>query len=212
MNLSSAVSSNLNNRVNKIHTSFPAKVVSVSVDGTIVDVQPMIRNKNRSYPILFDIPFLTPSIGKVGLFYKPKVDDEVLIHCSESDFDSWYKTSVESNESNMMRHDMSNAIAVCGFDSVKNKKVLNKTTDLLIQTEKATIEIDVNGEIILNDGKDYLVRFSDLSSILQSIIDKFNAHTHTIQVDPSTGAGSSTATLPFVVENLQSMKTDRIRV
>jgi len=126
MSYSDSIFRAINNRVNQIHTTFPAKVVSVSKDGYTVDVKPMIRNKDRQYPVLFDVPFLTPSIGNKGLFFSPEIGDELLISCSESDFYLWYETGESSPESNMKRHDLSNAVAMMGFDSNKNKRAISK--------------------------------------------------------------------------------------
>jgi hypothetical protein len=206
MSYSDSIFRAINNRVNQIHTTFPAKVVSVSKDGYTVDVKPMIRNKDRQYPVLFDVPFLTPSIGNKGLFFSPEIGDELLISCSESDFYLWYETGESSPESNMKRHDLSNAVAMMGFDSNKNKRAMKKDEALAIEADKSSIVIKKDGEIVINNGKDYLVKFSDLKSILDSVIKNYNAHTHAVVNEAATPTPSQ------VIANINSFKVEDVRI
>lgn len=172
LELCRVVNSAISSQINKIHTSFPAKVVAVN--GLDIDVQPVMLVKQgsgtRKLPMIHCVPFLTPSVGNFGIYFTPKVGDEVLILCTEIPYDDWMISGQECLCLSNRRFDISDAVAICGFSSEPNRYIPEH--DLEIRTDKSSVVFS-GEEVILNGGSDTIPKYQNVHTIFTEIFEVF---------------------------------------
>ena len=91
----------------------------------------VIKNKlvSKKIPELGDVPICTPRAGNFIITMPIKVGDECLVIFSDTCFDAWFQSGGEENEQlSGRRHDLSDAIAICGVWNQK-KLVDNYSSD-----------------------------------------------------------------------------------
>lgn len=113
-----------------IRCAIPAQVVSFNAEKQTVEAQPLIREKlvDRQtgtisfvpLPVLVDIPVCFPQAGNFVLTMPVQPGDEVLLVFSDNNIDSWWEAGGIQNWNDRRRHDLSDAIAVVGLNSVPN--------------------------------------------------------------------------------------------
>lgn len=192
INLSSVIFDAIESKTSSINTAIPARVEAV--DGYDLDVKPLIlKRTGRGYvslPTVYSVPFVTPSVGNIGVFFIPKVGDEVLLIVCKDDFDVWYETAKEAKPNDTTSFNLSNAIAICGFSSLPNREDTPKENELRIQNKETKIVIKANGDIVINDGNKHLVSYEDLVSQVAAMNTLLIGHFHLdpTKPDPKLGA------------------------
>lgn len=120
-----------NDKVSRdIRCAIPAQVISFDAEKQTIVAQPLIREKivNRqtgqvgfvSLPQLVDIPVCFPQAGNFVLTMPIQEGDEVLLVFADTCIDSWWFSGGVQNWNDRRRHDLSDAIAVVGLNSVPN--------------------------------------------------------------------------------------------
>lgn len=114
----------------KMRVALPARVISFDALKQTVTVQPLIREKIidpetgsvqwRNLPVLPDVVVIYPhsSIGAVTFPLIP--GDEVQLLFNDRCYDSWYTTGQVSNWNDRRFHDLSDAVAIPGGNSLPN--------------------------------------------------------------------------------------------
>ena len=213
MNLSNVVFDAIESRVGRINTAVPAKVVKV--DGYDLDVKPLVMKRSgRGYvklPIIYSVPFLPPSVGDLGIFFIPKVDDEVLLIVCKNDFDQWIETARESKPINPEKFSLSNAVAISGFDSIPNRKPV-KRGELRIQNSESEMVFKANGDIVINGGVDQFVSYDKLLREINLLKNFLQSHTHQVNAAPATSAIPTLPPTPGVAGNFDRVNVEGIYV
>lgn len=99
--------------------SCPAKVLSVSQDGSTVDAQPLVRRvytadqTSTSRPVVAAVPFLLPAAGDGQLILKPAVGDTVILVFASRSLDEVRANGwTEGTPRDSRRFSMSDAFAL----------------------------------------------------------------------------------------------------
>lgn len=112
----------------KLRVSIPAKVLLSNPLNQTVTVQPLIREKIldrqtgkiiwADLPILQDVTVQYPG-GSLGVLTHPlSPGDEVMLLFQDRCYDSWWSSGQVSNWNDRRFHDLSDAIAIPGLNSV----------------------------------------------------------------------------------------------
>ena len=133
----------------KIRVAAPAKVTAVDLDKQTLQAQITIREnvngKLFGIPELLDVPFFVLGGGDFSLTLPVSKDDECLVVFADSCIDSWWQNGDVQNPIDSRRHDLSDAFAIVGFRSQKNK--LDNYNDEALQIRNGD-------EVPLEIGKD----------------------------------------------------------
>jgi hypothetical protein len=84
------------------------------------------------------------------------------------------------------------------------------STDNPVTAKQARIYLNKDGEIILNQGSDFAVRFSALETAFNQLKSDYDAHTHPY-VDTPIGASTTSATTPSTAD-ISGAKIEEILV
>lgn len=113
-----------------IRVAIPAKVVSFDAEKQTITAQPLIREKIIyrvngttefvNLPQLTDIPVQFPQAGNFVLTMPIQAGDEVMLIFQDMCIDSWWFSGGIQNWMDRRRHDLSDAIAIPGLNSVPN--------------------------------------------------------------------------------------------
>lgn len=114
----------------RIRVAMPAKVISFDASKCTIVAQPMIQEKviDRdtgdvfwvAIPPIQDIPVHFPQAGNFVMTMPVQAGDEVLLIFNDSCIDSWWESGNLSNWVDRRRHDLSDAMAIPGINSVPN--------------------------------------------------------------------------------------------
>lgn len=142
-----------------IRVAMPAKVVSWNPEKQTISAQPTIREKIvdratgtirwETLPVIPDVPLQFPQGGNFALTFPVKKDDEVLLIFNDLCIDSWWASGGIQNWNDRRRHDLSDAVAILGINSVP-EVIPDISTDALELRQKqgsAKVSIDT-GSII----------------------------------------------------------------
>ncbi len=79
---------------------------------------------------------------------------------------------------------------------------------------QAKIYLNASGEVFINDGSDFAVKFNELKSSFEQLVADFNAHTHMVSGTASAGVVTATAspTTSPSSANIDSSKVDKVRL
>lgn len=185
----------------EIRCASPAIITKFDVNKQTVCVQLVTKERialegvleNIKLPELGDIPIYMPRAGNFIITMPIKVGDECLVVFSDTCFDSWFQSGgVDNEQISGRRHDLSDAIALCGIWNQK-QVIDNYSTDsmeLKTLDGQTTLRIKEGEVTIISDS----IKLGDSSGLKKLIDDRlielYNAHTHTY----SPGPGTPTAT------------------
>lgn len=153
-----AIRRNNDNQSRNTRVSIPAQVVSFDPEKQTVQVQPLIREKiiDRAtgktqwvnLPVLPDVPVCFPQAGNFVMTMPIQAGDEVLLVFADMCLDQWWYSGGLQNWSDRRRHDLSDAIAVVGLNSVPNaiQGIALDATE--IRTKDGAVKIRVEGDKI----------------------------------------------------------------
>lgn len=108
----------------RMHTSFPAVVVSYDADTRRADVQPSLKRKmpDGSYstlPVIPDVPVLYAGTAKYTVTFPLEPGDEVLCVASERSIEAWKDTGGEDIADNdTRRFSLMDCVAIPGLQAV----------------------------------------------------------------------------------------------
>jgi hypothetical protein len=118
------------NLMRQMRVALPARVVSFDASKQTIVAKPLIREKiidRRTgkiqwleIPNLLDVPVQFPQAGNFVLTMPIKAGDEVLVVFNDMCIDSWWASGGVQNWNDRRRHDLSDAIAIPGINSVPN--------------------------------------------------------------------------------------------
>jgi hypothetical protein len=167
----------------KHRSSIPAKVVSFNATKQTIVAQPLIREKviDREtgsvqwfdLPQILDVPVQFPQAGNFVLTMPITAGDEVLLLFSDMCIDSWWTSGGIQNWNMRRRHDLSDAIAIPGINSVPNviQNIANNAMEL--RTKDGTVKVSVFADkIVLQRGDNEKIEMS--SSKLSMFFDVTN--------------------------------------
>jgi hypothetical protein len=164
------------------------------------------------YPPLLDVPCLTVQGGGAYLQMPITKGDTCLVLFNDRNFDGWYKTGAVSAPYDSRAHDLSDALAIIGLDSLASSQPAYPTDEarLMAGASKVSVKKDGSeaslkqgtGEVTAVGGK---VRIksasSDLKTALDSLVDALVGMT---VVDPISGPLPVSASS---IANLNAIKT-----
>jgi len=120
--LNNVIKSQLNARIDHLHTNFPATIVSYDANTQKASIQPMIErldsNGDSVKPAVINgVPIVCLSAGTGVLSFPVRVGDHVLVVVSERSLDNYMFSDGAStvNPEDRKTHDMSDAIAITGL-------------------------------------------------------------------------------------------------
>lgn len=137
--LSNAIKSQINSRLDHLHTSFPATIIEYDAATQKATIQPMIERLDSSgdsfkpAPI-HGVPILFPSAGTGILSFPVKSGDHVLVVVSERSLDNYLYSDGTNplNPEDRKTHDMSDAIAIPGLYPYQLARGIN-TDDVVLR-------------------------------------------------------------------------------
>lgn len=137
-----------------IRVAVPAKVVSFNASEQTIVAQPLIREKiiNRfngdvnwlTIPVIPDVPVCFPQAGNFVLTMPIAAGDEVLLVFNDSCIDSWWANGGLQNWNDKRRHDLSDAVAVIGLNSLPNKisSIASNATELRSKSGTTKVRVE----------------------------------------------------------------------
>lgn len=110
---------------NSLHTALPGKILSYDTEKGMAAVQPYGTyqtpdGRKLNYPILSNVPVLFSGTAGTIIAFPIQKEDECLLIISEQELDSWLYHGVSEN---ILRYDLSNAIAIPGLMRTGRKEV-----------------------------------------------------------------------------------------
>ena len=128
-----------------LHTSMPAKIVSIDEKKGLVDLQPLgsyyVNGVELEYPIVPAVP-LVLNAGKECACVSPiKKGDTVMMTCAEQSVSSWLTDT--SNDQMDERFELQNAMAVPGLQkgAVEAQREANKDDAIVVKNSNAKVKI-----------------------------------------------------------------------
>lgn len=115
--------------VDNWRVAFIARVTSFDAEKQTVDVTPVMTEPtylpsgavgNMEWPPIHRVPVTTIGYGSWQLTMPVEVGSDVLIVCTDLEFQEWYKRNQVTNKSRKEYHTLNNAIAVAGIKSSLN--------------------------------------------------------------------------------------------
>jgi hypothetical protein len=184
-----------------IRVAIPATVVSFNPQDQTITAKPNIREKlidrtsGQQYwqelPVLPKVPVCFPQAGNFVLTMPVQPGDEVLLVFTDMCMDSWWANGGLQNWIDRRRHDLSDAIAVCGVNSVPNviPNIANNATEL--RTKDGNTKVRVQGDTVSMVAGSNSVTVSpsgiNIMGTLKINNSPYLLHTHADPVSGTTG-------------------------
>lgn len=195
--LSDAVTQAVDFSIQQLHTCIPGTIVDYDFTTQKASVLPSIKitfydGVVVSHPILQNVPLIFPRSGGASLTFPVNKGDGVLVLFSERSLERWLASTGEEVEQGVNRRfDLTDAIAIPGLNSIVTNS-LGNATDVKLVFKTASVTIDPEGNIILDNGNcairlkaDGTFEFSNTEeSLLNILLDTLTAIT-AITVDAS---------------------------
>lgn len=136
-------------RLARIHTVAPGRVLAFDSEKQRVDVQPLLMTvflvngveQLEETPVLKGVPVYFPRAGGFVQTWDVHPGDVVLMLFCERSIDSFKKTGQLTDPTPRRRHDISDAIALCGFSPDLNPIPGMQPNQLRIGTELGDVEV-----------------------------------------------------------------------
>ena len=195
----------LDKAIKEIHTSLPAKIVSIDKQSLKADVKPLIKVKHGDedveLPIIQEVPVCTIKAG--GFIIKPPYQegDIVLLLFSERCIDDFIYTGENTTTEAKRRHSLEDAVIIGGLNTFTSGDELpdEESENLVIgkndYSSKITIKED--GDIVIEADSNIYLNDSEseegvpLGNTLKNWIDE---HTHDFDYSWTDSGGSSSGT------------------
>lgn len=143
------------------------------------------------------IPVVFPSSGKFSLLYPLNKGDGCLILFSEEGIGSFLKGKTEVTADSLARFSLTDAICIPGLWSFPSAP-----------ESTSTIEIDDNGNILLNGSSKRFVTHAELNTALQDFIIALNLHTHPTAPSGPVSPPSTPMSIDISAAETQTVRTD----
>lgn len=153
-----ALRRNNDNLSAKIRVAMPAIVVSFDSSQQTIVAQPLIKEKliNRAngtiqwaqLPPILDVPVCFPQGGDFCLTMPISAGDEVLLVFNDMCMDSWFTSGGIQTWNDKRRHDLSDAFAMVGVNSLPNtiSDIASNATEL--RSKDGATRVSVQGNSI----------------------------------------------------------------
>lgn len=141
-----------------LRVALPGIIQSFEPDTVTCVVQPAIKGSVRNasgqpvsqaLPLLVDVPVIFPRGGGCTITFPVKKGDECLVIFSDRCIDFWWQNGDVQEPVDPRQHDLSDAFALVGPQSQKEKISAISTEALQIRTDEgqAFIELKQSGEV-----------------------------------------------------------------
>lgn len=186
----------MNARLADVHTAIPAEVVSYDSTTQTVDVQPLVMRVLRdldentelpeSLPQIPNVPVCFPRAGNNWITFPIAQGDTVLLVFCESAIGNWRARNAESDPGALIRHDLTDAIAIPG--------VYASARALTTSATACVFNADTELHLGQLNPPEFVALATKVLNELTAIRTAFNSHIHT-----SAAAGSPTTspTIPM---------------
>ena len=139
----------------RIHTSCPAIVQAFDPVARTISAQPVTQvltaNGFVNMPLLVDVPIQFLGGGGFFLEFPIAVGDEVLVCFSESCIDRWWTQGLLAPPDDYRFHDLSDGMAIAGFDSRTKTRMPVDTSKVRLVTRTGVLgSIASNGAFTWN--------------------------------------------------------------
>lgn len=149
INFESVFKSNLNNYMDDVYTSLPARVVGIqNIQDGLIDVQPLINNlfedgSKLEFPTIYSVPVMMPSTNTTSITMPINHGDTVWLMFSQRDMDV-FKNGADSphDPSSFRKFNMNDAVALIGLTPINRSK---------LSSENHNIEYDNNNLVITHN-------------------------------------------------------------
>lgn len=156
----------------RIRCCIPCIVEKYDESNNTVECQPAIKERiigpdgniyHINLPILINVPVVFQSTSSLGIKFKLKQGDEVLVIFSDLSIDNFWLSGKVSEIIETRRHDLSDGIAIpCCLSIPKNNEIkteIKNSNDLVLYNEDSIIKVDKNdiifetteGQITVNE-------------------------------------------------------------
>ncbi len=133
------------NRINKLHTIVPGKIVDYDLEQGTATIQPLasthFNGENVPYPLLYEVPVVFPKFGLIEISGPVEENDEVLLVFSERNLDEWREAEETTSPS---QYSMQNAIAIPGFLYGVHDNTAQAQEDKSLIIKNDTVQIEVH--------------------------------------------------------------------
>lgn len=175
---------------------------------------------SRKVPVMYKVPIYMPRAGKFIITMPITVGDECLVVFADTNFDSWQQNGGEENEQmTQRRHDLTDAIALCGIWSQKNLVDNYSSTNLQIRSLDGSVNIELTDTEIniesptVNIISDE-VNLGDSTGVRkiidERIVDLLNNHTHLYNPGPGSPTATAVPTVPIVLTSVSTANTKAV--
>lgn len=184
---------------NQLNCACIGIVKAVYADNQTVDVQPVVKGQRLHSdlsvsefvpPLLLDVPLVFFQGGNYTITVPVAVGDEVLVVFTDSDYSAWWQSGGVQNPQRLRKHNLSNAIAIAGVNSVPNAISNWSNTGVTIRTRDNSQYISVEPETIT------------LKSATINIEGNLNVNGDTAITGNTTITGSETVTGDATIGNI----------
>jgi hypothetical protein len=189
-----------------LHTALPAKIISFDSKKNMAKVKPLIKKRFRNNDTIlelkeiYNVPVVNFSFVNCGLSIPEDeyTNQECLLIFCERDIGNWKETGNDSTPESLNKYNLSDGIAVMSLNNSKKQVKQNDNFSLYfydhkIEITKDELKIKGNNEITIKKNGDITLGSGVVKALMtDSIIDKFNMHTHLVN---SIGAPTTTAAL-----------------
>ena len=128
-----------------LHTSMPAKIVSIDEKKGLVDLQPLgsyyVNGVELEYPIVPAVPLVLNAGNECACVSPIKNGDTVMMTCAEQSVSSWLTDT--SNDQMDERFELQNAMAVPGLQkgAVEAQMEANEDDAIVVKNSNAKVKI-----------------------------------------------------------------------
>ena len=218
----------IENYLNSINTSLPARVVRVDNTKAQCDVQPVIKNKYADdsvveMPVITNVPIAFYRAGKAAVFIPVHVGDFVELRFAQRSLDLWLAKGGVVDPLDYRKFHIKDAIAYPGVYPFSDAPVGASDTDVVVINEQSKVTVKPNGEIVLEGSAikalaDLVVLSGDSDAIalaskvmteLNAIKSAFDSHTHLYAPGPGSPAPTAAPATPMPAP--QDVKSDKVK-
>lgn len=206
-------------RLRSIHTSIPAKVTKIDLDGPVISAKPLVQRHILNYetreheyadiPVIPNVPLALPMSDKGGFSAPIDVGDRVFLIFSESPLDEWMAAQDNEPKQPFSRrhHDWTDAIAIPGpkppsqgipEDSIHEDHPVMYGEQCLLGDSTADKALAVAEKT-----RD---RLNELVTQINNFVDQYNEHTHREVASPEVTGESASGVSWFEIFELASEK------
>lgn len=177
----------IENRLLDVHTAIIGRIERYDHQKQVADIQPVLKNKDQSLPLLIDVPMLFPRAGGFFISLPIQAGDFVQVIFNETSIDD-FLTEISSRIDSAGRFTLQGAVAIPGtYPQTKALQGAHKAN--FVAGKDSGVQIHIDGEKIRlgsETADEALAIASAVKTELEKFKSAFQTHVHTYHNTPTT--------------------------